>query len=148
MSILYFVKCEVCDKTVEGVTPPDSWYALSRGGETQHFHDEACLAIWRLTRLSMPAQQEPQDKPACKARRFLLVDEQANITECIKWANGRVTVEPPYDTGTYTYPSWDRFKKTNPGSGVQWIDQEVKEPLEEERTYEHPPMIGESESGW
>lgn len=128
MSFLHLVICEICDKTAQGVTSPDDWYTLSKGDETWHFHDEACLAIWRLTKLSvMPAQPEPHEQLPCKARRFLLVNEQANIAECVKWANGRVTVEPPYDTDTYTYPSWDRFKETNPGSGIQWIDQEVSE---------------------
>lgn len=69
-----------------------------------------------------------QEQLPCKSRRFLLVDgETADITEGVKWENGRVTIEPPYDSGTYTFPSWDRFKESYPGSGVQWIDQEVSE---------------------
>lgn len=125
MSLLQFVKCEMCEMTAQGLTPPDGWYTLFQAGDTWHFHDEACLAIWRLTTLSMmPAQHEPQEEQsACKARRFLLWDESANSTEGVLWRDGSVILEdgdPPYET-------WDKFKERNPGSGVQWIDQEVAE---------------------
>lgn len=129
MSLVTTLMCDTCGKTAPTVTLPDDWYALAHGGEHWHFHDEACLAIWRLTMLSvMPAQQEPQDKPDCKARRFLLIDEAANIVEGVKWEGGRVTLDPERDsTGMRYYSSWDQLKENHPGSGVQWIDQEVAE---------------------
>lgn len=124
MSFLHLVRCEICDKTAQGVTSPDDWYTLSKGDETWHFHDEACLAIWRLTKLSvMPAQPEPQEQLPCKARRFLLYDgETADITEGVQWENGHVSLA---DSGTFC--SWERMKEGRDGSGIQWIDQEVAE---------------------
>lgn len=116
------VVCDGCQKEHAAHTLAFSDW-LQRGKD-YHFCSVACFA--KHFQVSM--QHDPQEeKPACKARRFLLWDESANSTEGVLWGNGRVTIEPPYDTGTYTFPSWDRFKESNPGSGVQWIDQEVSE---------------------
>lgn len=74
-----------------------------------------------------PAIQE--DKPDCKARRFLLIDEAANITEGVKWGNGFVVLDHEQLVGAsrYLFRNWEELKEHNPGSGVQWIDQEVAE---------------------
>lgn len=129
MSILHLVKCEMCEKTAQGATPPDGWYTLAQGGETWHFHDEACLAIWRLTTLSiMPAQQETQSNPDYKARRFLLWDEQGTSYEGVRWSDDSVSIDPSRKLAVHPfYPSWGEFKAAHDGSGVQWIDQEVAE---------------------
>lgn len=121
--------CDTCGKTAPTVTLPDDWYALAHGGEHWHFHDEACLAIWRLTTLSLMPVQQPQDKPDCKARRFLLIDESANIVEGVKWGNGFVVLDHEQLVGAnrYLFKNWEELKECNPGSGVQWIDQEVAE---------------------
>ena len=131
MSVLNMLSCDVCGKTSPGVTLPDDWYALAHNGEHWHFHDEACLAIWRLTMLSMPPQQPQQEQPACKARRFLLFDENADSTEGVQWGDGRVQLETHKWEGENVarslFGDWEEFKAHFPGSGVQWIDQEVAE---------------------
>lgn len=60
-------------------------------------------------------------KPEYQARRFLLFDEAANQVEGVLWANGRVTVER--STGIDILLSWESFRGSYPGGGVQWIDQ-------------------------
>lgn len=118
-------RCDVCKADYDVQYPKPigwiTWKIADLDEEDIHFCSENCLRQY----LQVPAQQEPLDKPACKARRFLLVDESANIQEGVKWGNGKVTIEA--DTEIWTHQSWDKLKEHNPGSGVQWIDQEVIE---------------------
>lgn len=149
MSILHIIKCEVCEKRCEVSLMqkdaeykqlPPQWFTLfpGDGRDGMHFCDEACLAIWRLTTLSIPPrQQEPQEQSDCKARRFLLVDgETAEITEGVLWSDGSVILEdgdPPYET-------WNKFKSAHEGSGVQWIDRDDLPPPTTGYSGYHPPM--------
>lgn len=134
MSRKEIIGCDVCGAMhdVQYVLP-DSWIAvLQTGQETQHFCRDECLAIWLQNRGNAIAprlvpSEKPQEQPACKARRFLLVDEAANITEGVKWSNGSVTMEGASPETYSVYYTWEALKSTNPGSGVQWIDQEVAE---------------------
>lgn len=145
--------------TVASDFAPDTWITLFEGNprlsEGWHFCSHLCLARWTMERIvssvdleksedwlvkltdtpvwsivRKPAQQEPQEQPACKARRFLLVDgETADIIECVKWGNGFVGIDPETSNqhGRWFYGSWEEFKTAYDGSGVQWIDQEVAE---------------------
>lgn len=64
-----------------------------------------------------------QATPACKMRRFKLIDgETAEEVEGVKWGNGWVTYETEK---TATFSSWERFKERHEGCGITWIDQEV-----------------------
>lgn len=75
---------------------------------------------------------DPQDQPACKARRFLLVDQNANIMEGVRWGDESVVLDHAsqhcrdfHCRGHFN--DWDEFKAGHPGCGIQWIDQEVAE---------------------
>ena len=131
--IVTAIQCEICEKThqVDGQVHSyewnvsASWITLFLGsperGNALHFCSQECLAQWTGVAAPMP---EPQlQPPACKARRFILVDGDADETEGVLWGNGRVTIEPPYDSGIYI--SWDVFKSHHVGDGVTWIDPEV-----------------------
>lgn len=103
-----------------------SWLQVEQCGKEYHFCSVGCMA--KHFHIS---QQEPQSNPDCKARRFLLWDEQGNSTEGVKWGDGRVQLEVHKWEGESiakaSFPDWDEFKASFPGSGVQWIDQEVAE---------------------
>lgn len=133
--IVTAIQCENCDKTHQVARTsrpyewnlPAAWITLFQGNpegqEAQHFCSQACLAQWAGAVAPSPA---PIEAPQSKTRRFVLINgETADETECVLWNNGRVTIEPPYDTGTYTFPSWDMFKASHPGDGVTWVDPEV-----------------------
>lgn len=125
MSKREIIQCEICTAMHDTrYVLPDSWITLKEGsnGDEQHFCSDTCLNIWLQHRLSGTSVAVPQDKPACKARRFLLVDEQANITEGTKYGNGTVSLE-----NSRWFETWDKFKAAHDGSGVQWVDQEVSE---------------------
>lgn len=132
---LEVIQCEICTAMHRYETPdthyvlPDSWLTVREGEHSAelHFCSDTCLNIWLQHRLSgtsveVTPKVEPQEKPACKARRFLLWDEQANSREGVQWADGSVTLQ----SGN-TWVSWEKFKANHEGSGVQWIDQEVAE---------------------
>lgn len=132
------ILCDVCHKEQE----ENLWILKKidpsyKGDDTNErdFCSLDCLTQWLVTRgVDMPAQQEPQDKPACKARRFLLVDgDTAELTEGVRWERGHVTLDShsQHCSGRFHCPglfsTWENFKTAHDGSGVQWIDQEVAE---------------------
>lgn len=147
MSILHVVRCEQYEQckqefsfgtnTVASDFAPDTWITLFEGNprlsEGQHFCSKECLFNWIIEHwqvgdgFAQPAQQ-PQEQPACKARRFLLVDgETAELVNGIKWGNGSVTLEGDTPFQSEHFTDWDALKAHYEGSGVQWIDQEVAE---------------------
>lgn len=134
------IRCEICEAQHDTRQPlPDSWFTLKQGAsQTElHFHDTFCLARWLCMagvsfeppplHSDFKPVEEQQEQPACKARRFLLVDEHANITEGVLWADGSVCLDPMSRNDAWFYVSWGGLKEANQGSGVQWIDQEVAE---------------------
>lgn len=145
MSILHLVRCECYEHCKQeylfGVNmlasdlAPDTWITLFEGNprtsEGWNFCSKECLFDWMMEHWEISGgfkRQEPQEQSECKARRFLLVDgETADITECVLWKDGLVGVDPETSNrdGRWFYASWEDFKANNPGSGVQWIDQEV-----------------------
>lgn len=136
---LEVIQCEICEAIHRYATSttqyvlPESWLTVKEGDSSAelHFCRDECLAIWlqRRGNAITPKLEKPQEQPACKARRFLLVDESANITEGVKWGNGFVVLDHEQLVGAsrYLFRNWEELKESNPGSGVQWIDQEVAE---------------------
>lgn len=81
-----------------------------------HFCSEGCLQKYFQIQCICPV--EPHERPNYNARRFWLVDENANHMEAVKWETGIVSLE----NGTY-YNTWNLFKSVHSESSVQWIDQ-------------------------
>lgn len=140
MSILHLVRCECYEhckqeysfgvNILPGSLTPDAWITLFEGNprtsEGYNFCSKECLFDWMMEHWEISGgfkREEAQEPLDCKARRFLLVDgETADITEGIKWSDGRTTIE----SYAFSYATWDEFKIAHDGSGVQWIDQEMK----------------------
>jgi hypothetical protein len=109
---------------------PDEWLTLVRGNPQTNagfdFCSEQCLTQWLSGNIAPPQT----DKPECKARRFIVsissVTNQYGETEGVLWSNGRVTLEPLYDTGIHTFPSLVRLKNAYSNPIITWIDQERK----------------------
>jgi hypothetical protein len=120
--------CDGCDVTTPADNISGVWITIKLGFTEYHLCSQECFRGWAIEHLSLrvPAQ-EPQEQPVCKARRFLLVDENANITEGVKFGNGGVMMEGDSPATYRVYYTWEALKSANPGSGVQWIDQEVSE---------------------
>jgi hypothetical protein len=116
------IKCEVCDAThVAEYKLPHAWIVIRQASQEQDFCSVECLkkhlGIGEPTHLLSDASQS-------KMRRFILVDgETADETEGVKWSDGRVTLE----SRGCSLERWEDFKSANPGCGVTWIDQEIKE---------------------
>lgn len=148
MSTLHLVRCEQHENCKQEYSfgsnciasdfAPEAWITLFdgklRGNEGWHFCSKECLFDWMMERWEISGgfkRQEAQGQLECKARRFLLVDgETADITEGVKWLNGSVALETEIPVNGFNNSSefrdWDKFKAANEGSGVQWIDKEVK----------------------
>jgi hypothetical protein len=172
MSILHLVRCEQYENckqefsfgtnTIASDFTPETWIALFEGNprvsEGYNFCSKACLALWILNNWHLNVGvvaplPEPQEPAACKARRFLLVDESANITEGVKWANGQVSLDGSsqhcldfHCQGNFR--DWDEFKAAHDGSGVQWIDHEMKQEAAEKEPVEFTRWNGEPLDGW
>lgn len=133
MSVMQLVRCEqyedckqefTVSSNFDALDVPNGWLILTYGkGGIKHFCSQLCLMHWfKVGEESIP--RDAHEQLPCKARRFLLVDgETADITECVKWGGGEVTDE----CSMHLYKDWEEFKERNPGSGIQWIDQEVTE---------------------
>jgi hypothetical protein len=133
VSLVTSVKCDMCGSIWPVVELPDGWYGLARNGDHLHFCSPICLSQWMLNNVDVgplvKVKVLSQEQPDCKARRFLLVDgETADIYEGVRFASGHVAVDGlPFTESPYWFESWDSLKEKCPGSGVQWIDQEVQE---------------------
>lgn len=129
---LEMVKCDACGATYDAqYVLPKEWIITKTGthyiGEEQeqHFCSQSCLITW--------AMQQVRGKvlPACKARRFLLVDgKTAAKTEGVLWSGGQVYLN--YHSSHClnlhcigSFQTWEQFKEAHPSDGITWIDPEV-----------------------
>ena len=111
---------------------PSDWLVISRG-DPRNDRDEPivlcspkCLLDY-AQKLNGDVPSVPREMPATNMhRRFLLVNgETADITEGIKWSDGKVDVN--YGSPHAAWKDWAQFKAGHEGSGIQWIDQEVSD---------------------
>lgn len=139
--ILTILKCEMCDEQhairpvqtpTEGMPP--EWLTLYRGDhigqEGWHFCSERCLAHWATGTIAETMKATEDLAPQSKTRRFLLIDgETADEIEGVKWSDGHVVLNDQQVVGAsrYIFHGWGDLQATHIGSGVQWIDQEVKD---------------------
>jgi hypothetical protein len=105
---------------------PDEWLTLVRGNPQTNaafdFCSETCLTQW----LSGNIAQPQTDKPECKARRFLYVeDETGHKHEGILFGRGPVVVDCSQNAKImpYLYPSWDALiRDMSDADRIEWID--------------------------
>lgn len=109
---------------------PATWVSYfagrARDAEGYIFCSVDCLK----KHLSVGESTQPLEQPQSKMRRFLLADgETTEEFEGVLWGCGQVTLTP--ENCGYVqrrvWASWEEFKEAHPGCGVTWIDQEVKE---------------------
>jgi hypothetical protein len=108
---------------------PDEWLTLVRGNPQTNagfdFCSEKCLAQWMYGDGSL----EQADKPQCKARRFLYVEDETGAKyEGILLGSGPVVIDFG-QSGTasmpYRYSSWGALIRDMPDADrIIWIDQE------------------------
>jgi hypothetical protein len=109
---------------------PDEWLTLVRGNPQTNagfdFCSEQCLLQWMTGNIAQPQT----DKPECKARRFLYVeDETGHKHEGILFGRGPVVVDCSQNAKImpYLYPSWDALiRDMSDADRIEWIDQEGK----------------------
>lgn len=121
------ILCEICKQEHDAQYKlPNEWITTTQntsygGEEEKHFCSTICLVKWSGIE---PAHN---NAPQTKMRRFLLVSEEKDI-EGVRWGNGCVSIDPEqqHTSDMWFYRDWDELKEHHDGSGVQWIDQEVK----------------------
>lgn len=129
MSRREIIQCEMCAKEHDAQYElPKEWITTKQTGYPgndieQHFCSKACLGKWAGVGELQPPLVAYDAPPPTKMRRFLLVDENADITEGIQYSDGKVDIN--YGSPHSAWANWEAFKAGHDGSGIQWIDQEV-----------------------